>query len=74
MNSDHHKGQYGVDEEGKGRYMDEDLKKDYFLLLTFMNTLESEGYGIEELVDLTPIELVDESEEPPANPVTGGKT
>ena len=61
----HHKGQYGIDPEGKGRYMDEDLKKDYFSLLTFMNTLESEGYGVKRLTDLTPIDLVVDSEDPP---------
>lgn len=62
----HHKGQYGIDEEGKGRYMDENLKNDYQSMLKFMGYLESQGYGIKELVDLTPIELVDESQDPPA--------
>tara|TARA_R100000664_G_C2759940_1_gene150397 strand:- start:4589 stop:6811 length:2223 start_codon:yes stop_codon:yes gene_type:complete len=57
----HYQGEYSIDPTGKGKFMDEDLKKLYRLLFNFMGKLETAGIPVREFVDLTPIDL-EESE------------
>ena len=66
----HYRGEMGIDETGKGKYLDDDLRHDWYALHNFVKQLEStdspnESWNIpvSEFVDLTDIELIEQENE-----------
>jgi len=59
----HYRGEMGIDETGKGKYLDDDLRHDWYALHNFAKQLESNDIPVSEFVDLTDIELIEPENE-----------
>ena len=59
----HYRGEMGIDETGKGKYLDDDLRHDWYALHNFAKQLESHDIPVSEFVDLTDIELIEQENE-----------